>query len=74
MDGEANKALQHYVQRGLCVPGESGGAGEQGHPWGGPLIFCLPNPDGPGGPGWPTGPGLPGGPMTPAGPMSPLSP
>lgn len=32
MDGEANKA---FVQRGLCVPDESGGAGEQGHSWGG---------------------------------------
>lgn len=55
-------------------PDEPGGAGEQGHFWGGHLIFGLPNPEGPGGPGWPTGPGLPGGPMTPAGPMSPLSP
>lgn len=56
------------------MPDESGGTGEQGHSGGHLLILCLPNADGPGGPGWPTGPGLPGGPMTPAGPMSPLSP
>lgn len=56
------------------VPDESGGAKEQGHCLGDHLMSCLPDPDGPGGPGWPEGPGLPGGPIIPAGPMSPFSP